>query len=364
MNKQKIIVLLLLTLLLAFVACDRFEHEVYENEEIESFFSTFNDSLQTASLETIDNLMSFFSEDYLNNAMNKDGIQATLLSIIDGSYEGLTVQLKSYYENLSVNWAITGNESNVDGTFPEELLYFNDFLKNTDDGYKFYGNQVSPPAYDETKPMVVAQMFSATTCGNCPTAALKLDELKRQYGGQFVYLEYLFDGPNMAQVALPFLQYYGLNAQPSTVFQGQHLAAGGAPDVISSYPNLYEESEGEKIIDIELSDIVNNNGMISGTVTIENFDQLPTADLVLEAVLAYKHSDYHYQVNGQAVHNVVYSTTQYDLTESEIEFIIENEPVTTDDVMLVVWVRTKSNSFDAETCKIYDAKVHTFESTK
>ncbi|MEA1972708.1 MAG: hypothetical protein U9N34_05380, partial [Candidatus Cloacimonadota bacterium] len=248
-------ILLVIAIALLIFACDRFEHEVYENENIEEMMTTFTQALQTSEVDSLDTILDFYHPNYLNDAFAKTNMQDKFINFLN-NYDSLSIEIDSYFQDLSINWTLYGAEIS-DSKGIEKIESFSDFLIKEGSQYFFYGNQVSAaPEYDGTKPMIIAQFSSATTCGNCPPAASKLDELKRIYGDQFIYLEYLYDGPDFANVFLPFVQYYSMNSQPSTMFQGQFVAAGGSSEIISSYMSKYEQSaQAEKLIHLNLSDI-------------------------------------------------------------------------------------------------------------
>jgi len=344
-------------MILILFACDRFEHEIYENAQIEATFNEFSGTIQSVNADSIQIVMEFYNDNYLNDAFHKADIQAQLLGYIN-EYGSLSVVLNSYYKDLSIHWTLYGipaNEKNI-----EEITSFSDILTKTDSGYEFYGNQIEPPEYDPSKPMVVAQFSTSTTCGNCPAGAEKLAELQREYGGQFIYLEYALDGPDPTNNFFPFAQYYNIPSQPTAIFQGVSIAAGGDAETINSYTTRYEQAaEVEKSITINLENIEINGSSVSGTAIIDSLENIPISDLKLETALILKHSDYEYTNGHQELHNVVFATGTFIIENQEIIFSLDSTIEITEEALLVVWVQTKVDTYDSQTCKIYDAK--TFE---
>lgn len=345
--------LILFCFILILFACDRFEHEIYENAEIEATFNEFSEIVQSMNADSIQIVMKFYNDDYLNDAFYKADIQAQFLGYIN-EYENLSVVLNSYYKDLSIQWSLYGipaNEKNI-----EEIAAFSDILIKTNSGYEFYGNQNKPPDYDPSKPMVVAQFSTSTNCGNCPEGAENLAELKRSYGGQFIYLEYVFDGPEPTNIFIPFAQYYGIYSNPTVVFQGQFIIEGSDAE---SYFTRYEQAaEAEKLISINLENIEVNGNSVSGTAIIVDLENIPISDLKLETALILKISDYEYNNVHQKLHNVVFATGTFAIENSEIDFSIDSTIEITEEALLVVWVQTKDDPYDPQTCKIYDAKTY------
>ena len=323
-------------------------------------FAEFTNAIETTN---IDSIMAFYSENYWNDEMGKDDIEINFINFID-DYDTLTVTLDEYYQDLSINWTLYGIPT--DSTNFEEIVTFYDYL-NPDD-YKFIGNQFdAPPAYDPDKPMLLAQYATYTDCGGCPAAANKLAELKREYGGQLIYLDYVSDGPNPNEYGFDenwydLVTYYpNISAPPAVVFQGENIVSGSLADDLNLYSTYCEQiANSEKIIHINLA-ITDSINTISGSANIDNFDKLQLEDLKLELAIIEKHSDLEYLINGQELHNVVIATQTLDLTSAEIDFTIDYEIEDLENTMLVVWVQTKEVPYNSETCKIYDAQIHDFE---
>lgn len=357
---MKKFIILALVLLIALVACDRYEHKIFEDNSIETMMSSFSDSLNIASPDSLSTIMNFYHEDYLNDAYSKSDMSLKFIEYLF-DYENLSASIDGYFQDLSIHWTLYGTPSN-DGKEIVEIETFSDFLVYENSNYYFIGNQVSPPAYDETKAMVVAQFSSATTCGNCPRAANKLAEMTRTYGDQFIYLEYLYDGPDVAHNFVPFVSYYGMNSQPSTMFQGQYVASGGSSEVIESYEAKYELSaQTEKIIDINVSSINYTATNLTATVSIQNIENLPQENLTLKSAILIPHSDYEYHSTHQELHNVVIATSSLKLDSRNVDITIDSTIDLESGMKLVVWIQTLTPNYNPETCKIHDAKVTTLE---
>ncbi len=348
--------LILFSMILILFACDRFEHEVFTSAKIETVFADFSEIL--VNTDSIDSVMVFYHDDYMNNAFDKEEIRAQFLGYFN-DFDSLIVELNSYYHDLSIEWTLSGilaGENNI-----TEIATFSDILLKTDSGYQFYGNQIEPPEYDPSKPMVVAQFSTATTCGNCPAATEILAELDRTFGGQFIYLEYVLDGPDPTSNFYPFVQYYEIYSQPTVVFQGTSIAEGSDEETLNSYFTRYEQAaEIEKVISISLQDIVITINNVSGTAIIDSLDNIQSDNLKLETALISKNSNYEYQLNHQELHNVVFAVETYDIGNYEIDFSIDSTIDIIEEALLVVWVQTKEDSFNSQTCKIYDATIYDF----
>ena len=347
-------------MILILFACDRFKHVIYENAQIEANFNEFSEAMQTMNPDSIQIVMDFYNNEYLNNAFNKDDIQTQILGYFS-NYDSLSIVLESYYQDISIHWSLYGLPANEKSLI--EIANFSDFLIETDFGFQFYGNQIQPPEYDSSKPMVIAQFSTATSCGNCPAAAEKLAELKRNYGGQFVFIEYVTDGPDPANIFIPFAQYYSIPFQPSVVFQGGSIAIGSDAETLDSYTARYEQAEeAEKVISIDLQNIEILQYSMSGTAIIGSLENIPIEDLKLETAVIMQHSDYEYTNGHQELHNVVFASASFAIENSEIDFFIESTIEITDelseDALLVVWVQTKEDPYDPQNCIIYDAKIY------
>jgi len=345
--------LILISLILILFACDRFEHEIYQNAEIEAMFGEFTNAIETAN---IDEIMTFYNENYLNDAFSKSDFEVIFINYIS-EYDSLTASLDNYYSDFSINWTLSCVPT--DSTNSEKIISFHDIIDS--DHYKFIGNQINPPAYDPLKPMILVQSSTAQSCGNCPATANKLAEMKREYGGQLVYLDYVSDGPNPTEIFYPFAMYYEIYTQPTVVFQGEDIVTGSLADELNSYSTYCEEIvNSEKIIQLNLSDISCENTIL-GTIIIDGFETLPLDNLKLEMAVIEKYSEYEYHINGQELHNVVVAVKSQDLTSAEIDFTIDYEIENFENTMLVVWVQTKEEPYNSATCKIYDAQVYDFE---
>ena len=358
---RKVIVLLLL--LFALLSCDRFEYEIYQNAEIETMFAEFTNAI--AGKDTL-SIISFFDENYKHYGDTLATVNSNFVDYVN-RYNTLTTNLDEYYQDYSINWTLSGILP--DSTEFQKIKSFSDYLISAEDyNFKFYGNQFdAPPAYDPDKPMLLAQYSTYTDCGGCPTAANKLAELKREYGGQFIYLDYVSDGPNPNEYDIDenwydLVTYYpNISAPPAVVFQGENIVSGSLADDLNLYSTYCEQiANSEKIIHINLA-ITDSINTISGSANIDNFDKLQLEDLKLELAIIEKHSDLEYLINGQELHNVVIATQTLDLTSAEIDFTIDYEIEDLENTMLVVWVQTKEVPYNSETCKIYDAQIHDFE---
>ncbi len=140
------IIILISIMLLAIVSCDRFVNpEVIDNAKIKDFFKDFINIADDTTTNNIDEFVSFFATDYLNNGLTQQGIELKINSIF--SEEGnrkIKVQtdedldLLLINDKIEVEWSLMVFDST---SVQIDSVRYIDYLKKVDNNYKFYGDQ-------------------------------------------------------------------------------------------------------------------------------------------------------------------------------------------------------------------------------
>ena len=135
---------LMLVLTVLFVsACDRFEHDVYSDANIEASFGQFDLSLSAANVDSLAGIMNWYSEDYLNDAETKSDVEHEYMSYFGEYGDSLILNAMNmeYWKTNRIVFEIWVNLPDTSFVIAEK----EDFLMEVDGNYIFYGNQVAPP---------------------------------------------------------------------------------------------------------------------------------------------------------------------------------------------------------------------------
>ncbi|MCK4956552.1 MAG: hypothetical protein KAS49_02880 [Candidatus Cloacimonetes bacterium] len=345
--------LLLPIILISLIACDILNHDVYSSNGVETFFADFNAAFAEISLNEVDSVMAFYHEDYLNKADNKIEDKDTMRNFFSEFFKPndpiyLEAVLVDYNRFHEIKWNLTVNDTLV--------FEMEDVVIASGDSYLFYGNQINPPVLDPNKPVVFAECFTSENCGNCPPAANLLHDIKNEYGGQFIYVEYCFSNEH-TPFFWDFAEYYKSYTQPTTVIQGTDIVVGSSPDDLEEIEaNHNSHSEDELQARINNLDFTISGDSLSGSLDIEFISEIPTEDLKLVVVFADEKPDIYYTGTTERFYNVAYRKVTIDITESvnkKIEFKLPND-VEVNKPKVIAWLRTKEDTHSAN-CKVYAA---------
>ena len=169
---------LLLLALLFLSACDRFEHEFteVEVEDLQSLVFTPLQNALSGGAASLDQTMSYFSDDYVHNGIYKSDLEAWLSNIFAQDPDAQSkVTVKNIQQidasNANVNWnlRITSSTKEVlaDSTFT------GDTLQKQADKWLLRGNRVSC-VVPNPKQIAVLEYFTFLGCPNCPPVEAKL----------------------------------------------------------------------------------------------------------------------------------------------------------------------------------------------
>ncbi|MCF7919009.1 MAG: hypothetical protein K9N06_03725 [Candidatus Cloacimonetes bacterium] len=348
-------VFLLIIPLLLLSSCDRFEHEPFKSAVLEGDMLSFFSALQSASADSLDGVMEWYSSGYLQDKQNKADIEHQYANyyLEYGNDLQLLGNLEDYWKSGRVLWELQG-------TLPDRSTFLiaqqEDYLHKEGDHYFFIGNQVSPPELDPSKPVILVQYFTATTCGNCPAASTKLSEMHDEYGEQMVILEYVADS-DPGSVYFPESIYYG-GAQPSAIFQGQYRVVGAGAANLQEYEARYQLAVSEELqfrftsLDINVS-----GNTIIADVSWETTGILTGDDLMLRSVVLEEDPDMHY-IFSPAVYfeNRVIAGMETNFEESitNTELTLEVSIDLPPKFSVVVWLQNHPETWTGDTGQVYN----------
>lgn len=352
---MKRLTFLLLGLLLILCGCDRYEHEVYEDVALEVSFLEFSVGLSNASQSNLDPIMSWYAADYLHDKATYADIEHDYMIIFYeyGDSVELSGNLVEYWETGRITWELKGTIA--DSSFVIETR--EDVVVMDSGSMKFYGNQVSPPDLNEAMPVVLVQYFTSTTCGNCPQAALQLEEMHDEYGEQLVVVEYVSDHDPAGTYFPEALSYYGAGTQPTTLIQGEYKIVGAGEADLAEYETRYQQAVNAPLnfrftsIDLQVS-----GDMVIAAVEWEDSGITGAEDLRLMAVLLEENPGYSYSAAPSVFfeNRVIQAENMpYDaaLTSAEIELSSSDD--LPDEVRVVVWLQNRPEEWSSA-AKVYN----------
>lgn len=362
--------LIIISLVLIIIACDRFEHkfepEIVEENYIIDFFTTFTDSIETIlPAENVTNIMEFFHDDYSNNGLVKTDIEDFYKSFY---YVNMPLTFEATLidtNGLAIEWRLLVTSSDSETTFMDTLI--SDVLIETENSYKFYGNQADMRN-------VVIELFTGEWCSNCPSAEEALHNLKMQYGSRFSYVEY-----HISDLLQPGFAFNHFGYYPNTGTLPLCIVNGNA-HIIYSAPSIEEvQTEIEAAITpllqepltVVLSDVQTEltDVSLTGTVKIEVDASVSSDDLTLVAVLMEDynadypnhHGDPHYNI---ALKRVTVDTSalnldnpvNFEINELDVlpQWYMDNATGLPEDLTLILWVQTLEIDYNEDSCKIYN----------
>ena len=345
---KKITLLILVTVLIvSMFSCDRFSHHFDPVlTEFEHFLMRFTDHVEEGVLyDDVASIMTYYSDIYLNNGMEKADMENFYSSLADASPDSIAMEIEILSEaEFKVSYQIVA--AGVDTTFIDYAQAFRD-------SFLFIGNQISPPVPQK----VVVEMITGTWCPNCHYAEDALKQLKDEYGDKLYYMEYHWN--DVLDIgAIEVIQYYGMDySAPQSMFQGQVRVTGGGADTYAQYQNTLIT-----FIDVDaLAELKDLSYTISdtlfGEITVDKTDALSSDDLYLKFTLVEKVSSVN-GYNGRPCEQVVIAKGMKNISaenlDSPVSFELEMPSTVPDDIVLYVWLQTVADPYNADTCKIYN----------
>ena len=359
--------LILISLVLILFACDRFEHtfesEANSENYIIDFFITFTDSIEIIlPAEDVSNIMVFFHNDYSNDGSVKTDVEDFYKSFY---YVNMPLTFEVTLidtNNLAIEWRLLVTSPDSETTFMDTLI--SDVLIETEDSYKFYGNQADMRN-------VVVELFTGQWCSNCPSAEEALHNLRMQYGSRFSYVEYHWNDDLETNFTFDLFQYYPNAAGfPFGVINGN---AG----FIYSAPSIEEvQTEVETAIipllqeplSVLLSDVQTSltDSLLTGYVQIEVDPSIPTDNLTLVIVLMEDYNEEYPNHHGDPHYNIALKRITVDIStinqSDTVEFVIEDLDVLPtwyennlpEDLTLVIWAQTLETPYNQNSCAVYN----------
>ncbi len=353
--KKKIILALFLILMLLFSACDRYKHnfstEPDNQQTTQQFFDEFSSVLIRLNSANIDSVMSYYSDNYLNNGQTKQDMRNFYSSLLNYNFTSFSVTDLNL-NNLDISFKISLIDS-TDTLFAKQI---DDVLIKYDNSYRFYGNQESQQ--HNTKQRVMVILFTGTRCQNCPYSESALEELKEEMPNKFSYAEFhnYFGDPLEIPICDELYGYYQLSGVPQAIFQGQTIYGHFHDETVDTYReaiNHYADMEAVAFLDSLTYSIEGN--ILNGSIKL-SFNRQDIENLKLNAIVVEKESDvlnYNQQNCRQVV--LAYSSTDIQPADGYVTFTISDLPEQLpDDSQIIVWLQTMDETYNPETCKVYN----------
>ena len=350
--KRAIMLIIVISLFIS--ACDRFEHDVYSDANLEESFMEFDSSLSTASAEDLSGIMNWYGDDYMNDLSTKFDIQLEYLSYFEEYGDSLTLhaEIIEYWKTNRIEYELKGSLGRESFLITEK----EDYLIMSEGSYIFYGNQVAPPPLDPELPVVMVQYFTSTTCGNCPLVASLLEEMHNELGEQIVALEYIYD-EDPAGLFIPEALYYNAGSQPTSIVQGEYTIIGAGEASLAAYQSRYEQALAEPLIfrftGLELAI---SGDTVTGTLSWEELGELSGENLQLRAVILEEEPDLHYISSSVYFANRVIGGAEldYNETSSIAEISVASGTALPAKFSLVVWLQDRVDDPSVSGAHIYN----------
>jgi len=351
---KKVLMLLVLTVL--FVSgCDRFEHDVYSDANIEASFGQFDLSLSAANVDSLAGIMNWYSEGYSNDAETKSDVEHEYMSYFGEYGDSLILKAKNmeYWKTNRIAfeiWAMLPDTSFV-------ITKKEDFLIEANGNYLFNGNQITPPPLNPEFPVVIMQYFTSTTCGNCPLVAEKLENMLNTYGGQLVVLEYIYD-EDPGAVYFPEVTYYETYDQPTSMVQGEYTIIGAGASSLSAYESRYAQALADSMsFRFTSMNLAISGNTVTGTVNWEELAELGGENLQLRAVLLEEEPDLHYMSSPSVYfENRVLGSAKldYDGNTTSATISVDCDIELPEKISLVVWLQDRVDDASVNGAHIYN----------
>jgi len=347
--KKLLFPLLGIFLILAIFSCDRFNHHFDPVvTPFEKFLIEFGENaVEDLLFGNIANIMEYYAENYLNDGMDKDDMQDLYIDISEALIDSIEVEIEVLSDaEYKVAYRFLAPDAGVDTTVV-------DYALAQRDSFLFIGNQIDPVVPQK----VLVELATATTCVNCPYAEEALKQLKNTLGDQFYYIEYhMFDDLDFGNYE--FFAYYDmLGTIPQSIFQGQVRVTGGGNETYDEYYNAITS-----FFDIDALAQIENfyytlGDTLTGEVSIDKKDELPMTNLYLKYALVEQESRVLNHVGENCEQVVIAKGKKFigdaDLSQP-VNFNLEMPDEIPDDIKFYIWLQTLDNTYNANTCKIYN----------
>ena len=342
------VLILGIVIFLTTFSCDRFNHH------FDPIFTAFEQYLERFATHVEDgilfddvaSIMTYYSDTYLNNGMEKADMQSLYDSLAAAMPDSIAIEIDILSEfDYKVSYHIM--TAGVDTTII-------DYAQAQRDSFLFIGNQIAPAVPQK----VLVELFTATTCVNCPYADDALKQLKDEYGDQFYYIEYHL-GDQLDIDNDEIYIYYDMTNDgiPQSMFQGQVKVVGGGGDTYDEY-NFTLNTFFDQDALAELKNFsYTMSDTLSGQVTIRKDYSLPMEDLYIKYALIEKVSSV-LGYTGRPCEQVVIAKGMKYIGDEDlsnpISFKLGMPSTVPDDIVLYVWLQTLKDPYNADTCKIYN----------
>jgi len=361
--------LILLSLLLALFACDRFDHnfepDVQEENYIIDFFSSFSNDVETIlPAEDVSDIMAYYHEDYSNNGLSKSDVETFYQSFyIINTALNFEISLVDT-NDLVIDWRLIATELDSETTYMDTVI--SDVLIETEDSYKFYGNQANLRN-------VLVELFTGQWCSNCPNAEEALHEINSMYGSRFSYVEYHVGDLLAGDFAEIYGYYPSIGTLPFGIVNGNEEIIYSAPsveDVLTEIENaivpLLQETPEVILADVQ-AEIADNT--LSGSVNVTLEPSVPSDDLTLVAVLMENYNPDYPNHDGDPHTNIALKRIEVDISTLNLEepvsfdiedldilpqWYIDNGGILPEDLTLMLWVQTLETDYNEDSCEVYN----------
>jgi len=345
--KKSIVLILGIVLLLTIFSCDRFNHH------FDPFFTPFEHYLERFATHVEDgilsddmaSIMSYYSDTYLNNGMEKSDMENLYTSLADASPDSVAIEIDILTEaEYKVSYHIV--TAGVDTTII-------DYAHALRDSFLFIGDQVAPPVPQK----VLVELILGLVCPSCHYTEEALQQLKQDYGDAFYYIEYHWDD-SLDVGTIELMEYYNMEYLiPQSMFQGQVKITGGGGETYNQYhyaiTTFFDQDALAEIKDFSYT----MSDTLAGQVTIDNEDTLPLDDLYLKFALVEKESSA-IGYTGRPCEQVVIAKGMKFIGDEDfanpISFKLGLPSTIPDDIVLYIWLQTLEDPYNADTCKIHN----------
>jgi len=364
---KKLPFVIILALALFFTSCDRFEH-TFKPEDNESssvlLFNQLQAAFDVVELIDLSSVMDFYADDYLHNGQQKADREQWYHNLLS-SYPSLKFEVNLLNpgtiepeDTLSeVNWRLTvksaSKEVIADSTFTGEKII------KRNGKWLLYGNRVGCCPPPQFKQRVFIEMFTYTTCPNCPAVEALLYNLQQTYPNNLTYLEYhLGDALDIGNTDV--YSYYGYPAMPSAVFQGENLIIGNNADNEQFFNQLAAQiSATDATITLTNLDYTLTGQTLNGSVRLNFLSGSPATDnLKLKYAILDKESATYTNHDGEPCRNVVLAKGSKNLagidTAQPVTFSLPIAGTLPADSYLAVWIQTLPSPFN-HNATVYNA---------
>lgn len=330
-------------------ACNRFDNtfEPPAEHDVEIFFAEFTDALQTQEVE---NVMDFYHPEYLNGNEDYNTVQIFYTDLFDNSDIQINTELLDYQQLPELAWQLTVIQTQ--NVLIDSVI--TDYLIPDNDSYLFYGDQL----IDNDNQVVLVELATATWCPSCPYVESALDELKSELGNQFHYIEYHYQDPLEVPGNGEILSYYNISSMPRSIIQGQLSLTQDGNNTKDLYQNAINQFTDEPALaflnDFEAT-VVDNQ--LNGSINLELDQTVSKENLYLRYALVQTQTEYT-NYAGEPCKQVVIAHDKTVVSIPDLagtqQFELALPQPTPDNVKLYFWLQTMEETYDPETCKIYN----------